>query len=160
MIQAIEKLQIPHLWYWYIYFSLLFTLCMRVVFSYMRALAAKFDTPYEQRLHKEYYKAATCQKFSIIFWGNTDIEPFPDLWYNTLLGLIELLIFPILMRVGAINIIGAWMGLKTVAQWPAWQKNRLSFNRYLLANALQIILSFFLMNWFLQNDGNFAPIDI
>jgi len=69
MIQDIENLHLPNLWYWYIYFALLFNMCMCVLFSYMRATAAKFDTPYEKNFHREFYSATTYQRFNLIFLG-------------------------------------------------------------------------------------------
>jgi hypothetical protein len=64
-----------------------------------------------------------------------------DLWIATILGLLELWSYPVLMATGAWTVIGAWLGFKTVAQWRTWQENRFSYNRYLLGNALVVILS-------------------
>ncbi|HUC61251.1 MAG TPA: hypothetical protein VMF53_04780 [Alphaproteobacteria bacterium] len=59
----------------------------------------------------------------------------------SILGTIELATFPVLMAVGAWEAIGAYIGLKTIAQWHHWKEDRAPFNRYLVGNALVLILS-------------------
>jgi hypothetical protein len=66
---------------------------------------------------------------------------YSDYWFTLFLGLIELMSFPVLMKMGAWNVIGAWIGSKTVAQWKRWTENRVSFNGYLIGNAVCILLS-------------------
>ena len=62
-----------------------------------------------------------------------------------ILGIIELLTYPVLMATGAWTAIGAWIGFKTVAQFNLWKANRSAFNRYLIGNALVVILSLFFL---------------
>lgn len=150
MISRIENIRFEY-WYYYLFYILIvfvFSIGFRALFSLMRARAAEYENE-KQNKYWVFYEVSRFDRFKIIFKGNSKVEPYPDLWYNFQLGTIELFIFPILMRVDAIAIIGAWIGFKTVAQWSAWNKNRLTFNRYLIANALQVIISFLLMNWFM-----------
>jgi hypothetical protein len=53
-------------------------------------------------------------------------------------------------------MIGSWIGFKSVAQWSAWNKNRYVFNRFLLAHAAIVIISWFMMD--LLEEFSFADI--
>jgi hypothetical protein len=86
------------------------------------------------------------KRFKIIFSGISKSDPSPDIWYNTILGLLELIAFPILMQAGQYIMIGAWIGFKGIAQWSAWG-NRFAFNRFLLIHAFVLFVSF----WWLMN---------
>ena len=57
------------------------------------------------------------------------------------LGLIEFATYPVLMVTGNWSFIGAWLMFKTLAQWKTWAEHRDVFNRFLIGNALVIILS-------------------
>ena len=48
------------------------------------------------------------------------------------LGLMELLAFPILFATSLVTVIGVWIGFKAVAQWSTWKEQRFTFNRFLL----------------------------
>src|SRR5690606_7954703 len=52
------------------------------------------------------------------------------------LGYLELLTYPVLMRGGYWLYVGAWVSLKTLAQYTHWVKNRSMFNRFLIGTAL------------------------
>ena len=58
-----------------------------------------------------------------------------------LLGTLELLVYPILITTGAWLVIGAWISLKSLAQWNVWTTQRAIFNLFLIGNALNVILS-------------------
>jgi len=92
------------------------------------------------------------EKYGIHLWRNLKgVHPNDpkgtksDLWSATFLGLLELLSYPVIMATGAWTIIGAWIGLKTLAQWKTWQENRFSYNQYLIGNALVVLLSLLCM---------------
>ena len=69
----------------------------------------------------------------------------PDYFHPTILGLMELVVYPICMAVSAWPVIGAWISFKAVAQWGAWKKRRASFNRFLIGNALVLIASYIVL---------------
>lgn len=69
----------------------------------------------------------------------------PDYWHPFFLGIFELLAYPILMKTDNWQFIGAWLTFKTLAQWKAWSKDRVSFNRFLIGNALVLLLSFLIL---------------
>jgi hypothetical protein len=63
----------------------------------------------------------------------------------TILGTLELLVYPLLMKAHAWTFIGAWLGFKTLGQWNAWQQRRAEYNLFLIGNALVLILSFLVL---------------
>jgi hypothetical protein len=67
-----------------------------------------------------------------------------DAWHGFFVGLLELLVFPVLMATGNLPYIGAWLSFKVVAQWRRWGESRTDFNRFLILNGLVLLLSY----WF------------
>jgi hypothetical protein len=67
-----------------------------------------------------------------------------------IMGLLELVAYPVLLSVGRWDAIGAWLALKTAAKWGEWTSQRESYNRFLIGNALVVILAFALFKcpWF------------
>lgn len=135
----------------YIVMVILINLFVRLVFSILRATAANSDPALSKVRYREFYGSDWKYRTRIIFKGcDSVIDPSPDLWYNSVIGIMELLTFPILMRVDGQAIIGAWIGFKTVAQWSKWTKdNRLTFNRYLIGCAINVLISYLLMRVFI-----------
>jgi hypothetical protein len=75
-----------------------------------------------------------------------------DFWLPTILGFLELITYPVLLQLGSWTVIGAWIGFKTVAQWNVWTSSRSQFNRYLIGNALVVLLSIvFLVQYVVVN---------
>lgn len=64
---------------------------------------------------------------------------YSDYWLPFIIGWLELAAYPIIMATGTWEIIGAWIGLKTLAQWRVWGENRSVFNRYLIGSALPVL---------------------
>lgn len=58
------------------------------------------------------------------------------------LGILELLAYPVLMKAGVPEYIGAWLAFKTVNRWQYRKQDRGLFNRYLLGNALILLFSY------------------
>ncbi len=73
------------------------------------------------------------------FWPHRtfDLDPF-------IVGTLELAGYPVLMKLQAWPVIGAWLGFKTVAQWDAWRTGRSEYNQFLIGNALVLCLSLLL----------------
>ena len=63
------------------------------------------------------------------------------------LGLLELYTYPIFIATDAAYVIGAWIGFKAVAQWGTWKEERVTFNRFLLGNALVVVTAYFISNY-------------
>lgn len=64
-----------------------------------------------------------------------------DYWLPFILGVLELGVFPILLSTGALAAVGAWIGFKTVALWKTWLEERPVFNRFLIGNAIIVVLA-------------------
>lgn len=59
-----------------------------------------------------------------------------------ILGVLELATFPFLFAAGLYEYVGAWIGLKVVAQYKHWTEDRGSFTAFLIGNALVLIFAF------------------
>ena len=140
MDQLIKGFYIAGFWC-FILKIFLISITVRIFFSLLRAFEYRF---YNGNNSKEvFFKGLKFRRrFIEIFIGISKIDPTPDIWYNFILGTIELFCFPILMGTNSWPAIGAWIAFKALAQWNRWIKNRLVFNRFLIANAIIIIASY------------------
>ncbi len=85
-------------------------------------------------------------------------EELDDYLYPFYLGCIEFLSYPVLIAADLWSFIGAWLAFKTLGQWEHWKKSRHTFNRFLIGNALVIILSLLIMVGFVQSSGYVPPV--
>ena len=85
-------------------------------------------------------------------------EELDDYLYPFYLGFLEFLSYPVLMAADLWPFIGVWLTLKTAGQWEHWKKSRHTFNRFLIGNALVIILSLLIMVGFVQSSGYVPPV--
>lgn len=68
-----------------------------------------------------------------------------DYWQPFFLGWLELVSYPVLFHSDKASFIGAWLAFKTVHRWSYSPGiNRGFYNRYLLSNALVLVISFIL----------------
>jgi hypothetical protein len=107
------------------------TIGMRVIMSVLGAVVF----PTEEQL----WRAAVRR-----FLGHTNDTKDRRQVLPLVLGSLELLIFPVLMRAGAWLAVGAWITFKTLGQWREWETNRPLFNRFLIGNALQLMASYWI----------------
>jgi hypothetical protein len=123
----------PH-WFPYLLIGFLLQFAIRVILSVLSAVAMTHRSQ---------------ENFGINFLlslrgyhpNGSDSDRISDYWFPFILGLIELYSFPVLMATGAWTVIGAWLGFKTVAQWKRWGDDRITFNRFLIGNALVVLSS-------------------
>lgn len=66
-----------------------------------------------------------------------------DYWLPTIIGIAELVSYPVFLSIGNITVIGAWIAIKTAGQWRVWEKSRTAFNRFLVGNILVLLVSYF-----------------
>lgn len=59
-----------------------------------------------------------------------------------ILGFLELLAFPVLIKALLYAYVGAWIVLKVVVQYESWKSDRGRSARFLVGNALVLIVSF------------------
>ena len=62
---------------------------------------------------------------------------------------IELMTYPVLFAAGLDLYVGAWVGLKVVAQYKHWSEDRGSFTGFLVGNALVLIVAFVFLQGFI-----------
>jgi hypothetical protein len=91
---------------------------IRVLLSLLRGFARKWM-----------FKA----EFFASLWGHSDH------WQSFVIGTLELIAFPSLISCSQTNMIGAWLGLKTLAQWRRWSEDREVFNLFLIGNGFVLI---------------------
>lgn len=73
----------------------------------------------------------------------------PDYFQSSVIGCLELLVYPVLLFNSKVLFIGAWLAFKTVHRWGyAPGINRGFYNRYLVSNALILIGSFIIQRFF------------
>src|SRR3989442_3238203 len=116
----------------YVLYCASWALAYRLLHSLWRASAAtRGDFP-----HDPQRKSAVIASYWTAFWycfnGFNQFKEHSDLWIPFVIGVIELAVYPVLLVLGQIAIIGGWIGVKTAGGWMGWQASRTSFNRFLL----------------------------
>ena len=76
-----------------------------------------------------------------------------DHWMVGILGLLELIAYPVLMFADKWSFIGAWLGFKTISQWNRWGTDRNSFVRFLIGNILVLIAAYFILGRYIYEPG-------
>jgi hypothetical protein len=88
--------------------------------------------------------AQNCQTIVDGFWATfgNDLRNV-DYLVPTLVGTLELTVYPILISLGSWQAISGWLAIKTAAGWR-WQQHqdRQGYTNFLLGNALVIVYSF------------------
>jgi hypothetical protein len=121
-----------HVDFSYVMVGIGLALLVRVLMVLLRA--------FEKRPDQRYWRIV-----GILFLGKQSGSLVPDYWHPFILGLLELLAYPVLMVADRWEFIGAWMAFKTLAQWKTGQEGRVPFNRFLIGNALVVILALLVM---------------
>jgi hypothetical protein len=127
-------LKIPEAYGWYLGSIVGISVLIRVILSALRA--------------SEYPKKRW-QAFVDIFHGfRADAQGAPDFWQPSILGVLELAIYPVLLASGKPEYIGAWLLFKTIPRFGSWEKHRNVYQRFLIGNALVLLASYGLMRFF------------
>ena len=149
---ALEPSPIPVLGTWHLSVSsccyLLacvgFALAFRALFALFRTWAIlKGDYPGAKPENKP---TTFMQAYKWCWWGCNPFKEHSDLWLPTFIGFAEIASFPVLIVLGQYSLIGGWIVIKTAGQWSGWTKSRTSFNRFLLANILNLSVGYFLLS--------------
>jgi hypothetical protein len=132
----------------YVGLCIVITLVIRAVQSLFKAWALKHnDVPTEYQLdprERSYWTLYRQHFFGFSLGKNS------DLWLPTLIGLAELIAYPVLLAVGQTVIIGAWIAFKTAGAWTGWRTSGTAFNRFLLFSLLNVIVAYFLSAHFIR----------
>ncbi len=139
---------IPNIWYWILACG--FTLIIRTILSFFKALAINNgEVDDSQNKDEKKWKGTGVKKALIYsFCSNGKDIKIDDYWLPAIIGYSELIIFPIFMTKGWIVGIGAWIAVKTASSWGGWQKTRTAYNRFLIGNILSLVASFFIYKIF------------
>ena len=115
----------------------------RILLSGLRAVMLTYDI-YDKLSGLQFKRSFRCSFTGFFpkgfFPGETEHKR-SEYGFVFLLGTLELLVYPILIASGAWLVIGAWISLKSLAQWNVWTTHRAIFNLFLIGNALNVILS-------------------
>lgn len=141
-----------------VYIILIFVLVLiiRVVQSFFKAFAIRHGEADETRKENEergndHNPKLFSQEYNWFeafyhsFLSNAGHSKIDDYWIPSVIGAIELFVFPFLMVEGAWQIIGAWLVIKTASIWAKWNNLRTPYNRFLLGNLLVLVSSLFLL---------------
>ncbi len=87
------------------------------------------------------------KRFKLAFYG-FDKDKLADLWLGTIIGFAEISFYPVLIFTNNLSAIGGWLAIKTAGGWNVWHEQPRSFNRFLVANLVNLSIAYFLMvNW-------------
>ena len=145
---------------WYLLWGIGLSLIVRLILCFWRAWMPKTAVGEEREEgvkeeDKEWYGTNYCKRWLISLKGfgepfRIDVRNEGDYWLPYLVGVAELLAYPILFRFDQVGVIGGWIALKTVGNWGVWRKRRNSFYNFLWGNILTIGFSYFLMIRFID----------
>jgi len=128
----------------YFVLVVLFGLMIRCVSSFQKAfeiIASKRGVGF----WKQFWAAFRGYRSPFIKLSDDDRwQPSNDYWQPFILGVLELMVFPVLIATEHWNYVGAWLGFKTLAQAVRWNEDRGVFNRFLIGSALVILASYYL----------------
>ena len=117
---------------YYIGISGVLSLLVRATLNFFSALELWRSKPEVEAFFKTFWN---------LFGGLAADPKRSDYWTSFILGWLECLAYPVLMATGNWQYVGAWVGFKTFAQWQEWKEHRQAFNRFLIGNALVMLMS-------------------
>lgn len=132
-------------WIEYIFWVVVFTLLIKLIVALLKTV----EKEHGWKRNQSFFDSLRDNFFKGVTEGKKEIRRKQkgkyinsDFMFNFIIGTIELAVFPVLIKVNALEVIGAWIALKTLPQWNAWKGQRHVFNRFLIGTALVIIASF------------------
>ena len=134
---------IPHPWQ-FLGAILLAALAARILHSALRAIKLNFDAGGS----RGDYGLVFLRCLGGFHRTREGTARATDYGYNFILGMIELGCYPILITIGAWTPIGAWVGLKALAQYGVWANERSVFNLFLIGSAVNVLISLLLLTRF------------
>jgi len=105
-----------------------------------------FGIPLAVRIFISLIEAARLRTCPLKIFGgfSSDNEIPSDYWLAYVLGMIEMLAYPVFFASSFVAPVGAWLLFKTVHRWHyAPDTSRGPYNRYLVANAAVLLGSYF-----------------
>ncbi len=131
---------------------LIFALVVRWILCHFKTIAVRQGEADYKEEFTNAIKIFKNDSYWDIFWqvffskkGDLHID---DYWLPTIIGISEMVAFPVLMEYHKWNFIGYWLGIKTASHWGLWQKSRTAYNRFLFGNILSLFFSYALFQLF------------
>jgi hypothetical protein len=146
----IGRFQLDTSWCCYLLRCLVITVFVRGFQSLLKAQSFKYETrsgdsePTDEERQQPYRQI--CWQFFLSF----KFKRHSDLFLPTVIGLIELVVYPILFVIGQYIFIGAWLGIKTAGSWKGWQTSPTAYNRFLLFNLLNLLVAYIFLTQFVH----------
>lgn len=143
----------------YLYCLFLIVFSIRLILNFFKAWAiVQGEADFEDKVNDKGVVYCEGIKFSkqwnflqawwFSFWSWGKNNHIDDYFLPSLIGFVELLLYPFFMITKQWIFVGMLIGLKTAVNWGKWQEIRTSYNRFLFGNLLVIISSVFLMTAF------------
>ena len=133
--------------YWFALFGC--AIGIRLIMSWLRTLELRnppIGNFYKDQIHDRPVKLRG--EFLYLLWqdflSTSPSARVKDYFLNSIVGTFELIVYPPLIVLMHWEAIGAWLTLKTIAQWGEWKTHRGSYNRFLIGNALVILAAIWL----------------
>jgi hypothetical protein len=82
---------------------------------------------------KSISRASYWKRFCHHFWGTEDF------WLPYGIGVIELMVYPLMLKAAAIEVVGGWIGIKALGSWDGWRKSRPLYSVYLLGTVSTVV---------------------
>lgn len=67
-----------------------------------------------------------------------------DYLLPVIIGISEIIVYPVFMASGHLEVVGGWLVIKTAGQWGKWAQSRTAFNRFLVGNLSVLAVSYWL----------------
>lgn len=133
-------------WWRYLLFAMALSVVIRAILTFFKCYRIVYEDGGGVRAFMRYFVRILCGVGHKDITSETcrdDQEKIRgDYGMSYVLGVLELTAFPFLFSAGLYAYVGAWIGLKVVAQYKIWTKDRGSFTQFLIGNALVLILAF------------------
>ncbi|MDD5005877.1 MAG: hypothetical protein PHS93_05165 [Candidatus Omnitrophica bacterium] len=136
----------------YVILVIAFALFVRIVVNMLKTdaiLQGKADAK-GYNLSK-IYKKKGMELFSNLFLSQERHAKLNDYFLPTILGGLELYVYPAIIVWGKWSLIAAWIVIKIALHWDRWQKShRPPYVRFLVGNALVVLLAIYLTKFIVK----------
>jgi len=123
----------------YLFMCLLIALGVRVIHCLIKAWGAVHGEFNKKDKKIAGYSFGRC--FILALHGCHE-EFLSDLWLGTIIGFAEIMFYPLLIFTKDLSAIGGWLAIKTAGGWNVWHEQPITFNRFLIANLINLIIAY------------------
>ena len=90
-------------------------------------------------------------------FGGFSNDLLDDLWMPTLIGFAEVVFYPVLIATNNLEVIGAWLIIKTAGTFRLWTISRRAYNRFLVLNIINLAIAYFMARWWISTTLTCPP---